>query len=386
VRLNRAISAALVAALLAGCQTVGGYYNSLFGSSAPVEKPAELPSFTQTAQASVAWQARVSAANSYVFRPVVVGENVFVSGNAGDIASLDLRTGKSAWVAEAGTKLSAGVGSDGRTVVVATARGEVIALEASGRVLWKAQVSSEVLSTPVMDEGLVVVRSADGQLHGLEARDGRRRWLYQRPLPPLIMRSPAGVTVDRGGVFAGFPGGKAVAIALPTGGLGWEATVSLPKGATELERIADIVGAPAVEGSHVCAASFQGRLACFDAQRGSPVWARDLSSLVPLAIDSRYVFATDDKNAVHAFERGAGTSVWKQDKLAGRGLTGPQVFGRYVAVGDFQGYIHLLNRDDGSFAARVPTDGSAVLSQPVATKAGLLVQTRNGGIFMIAIP
>lgn len=376
----------LVAVLLGGCQTIGGYYDRLFGSSAPVEKPAELPAFTPTVQAGVAWQAKVSPADVFAFRPVVADDRVFAAGSQGDVISLDLRSGKASWSAQTGVRLSAGAGSDGKVVAVATLKGEVFALDGAGRVLWKAYVTSEVLSPPVVDEGLVIVRTGDGRIHGLSAQDGRRRWQYQRALPSLVMRSPAGMTVERGGVFVGLPGGKAIALAASSGALGWEATVSLPRGSTELERVADVVGAPAVEGAHVCAASYQGRLACFDAQRGTVVWARDFSSLVPLAIDGRYVFATDEKNAVHAFERGSGSSIWKQDRLSGRGLSGPQVVRNYVAVGDFQGYVHLLNRDDGSFAGRVATDGSPIISQPLVTRAGLLVQTKSGGVFLIAIP
>jgi outer membrane protein assembly factor BamB len=261
----------------------------------------------------------------------------------------------------------------------------VLALDADGKLQWKAYLSGEIFSAPRIEEGIVAVKSGDGRIHGLAAQDGRRRWLYQRALPALTVRSPAGLSVMNGGVFAGFPGGKLVALLLNNGALAWEATVATPRGSTELERITDIVGAPLVDGRMVCAIAYQGKAACFDALKGSQLWARDLSGIMPLAAGARYVYATDDQGNVHALDKATGASIWRQERLTGRGVSGAAAIGNYVAVGDYQGYVHFLNQADGAFAARVPTDGSAILLPPVATRDSVLVQTRNGGVFSIAL-
>jgi outer membrane protein assembly factor BamB len=131
--------------------------------------------------------------------------------------------------------------------------------------------------------------------------------------------------------------------------------------------------------------AFQGRIACFDAQSGTSIWARDISSIAGMATDGRNLYITDDQNAVVALDRASGASLWKQERLFGRGVSGPLALGRYVAVGDFEGYVHFLSREDGSFAARIATDGSPVISPPVALDmTSLVVQTRNGGLFAIS--
>jgi outer membrane protein assembly factor BamB len=147
-----------------------------------------------------------------------------------------------------------------------------------------------------------------------------------------------------------------------------------------------VSGLPNVDGDRVCAVAYQGRAACFDAQSGSTIWARDLSSSAGLDADHRSVYITDDKNAVIALDKATGASLWKQEKLSGRGVSAPLAFGRYVIVGDFQGYVHVLSREDGSFVTRVATDGSAIGAPPVALDmSSLVVQTRNGGLFAVAI-
>jgi outer membrane protein assembly factor BamB len=141
-----------------------------------------------------------------------------------------------------------------------------------------------------------------------------------------------------------------------------------------------------VDGDRVCAVAYQGRAACFETQSGTTVWARDMSSVVGMDADHRSAFITDDKNAIVALDKATGASLWKQDKLVGRSVTAPLAFGRFVIVGDVEGYVHLLSREDGSFAGRIATDGSAIGAPPVALDANtFVVQTRNGGVFAIAV-
>ncbi|RPI46668.1 MAG: outer membrane protein assembly factor BamB [Betaproteobacteria bacterium] len=370
---------------LAGCETVGGYYDSFFGGSGTGPKPTELQTISPTAEARISWQAAVGSAGGFAFAPAVAGGSVLAANGAGEVLKLELATGKLLWRVETGTGISAGPGTDGRIAVVGTPRGDVVTIDDSGRVAWKAQLSGEILANPAVSDGLVVVKSGDGRIYGLSAADGRRRWSYQRNLPALTVRSPAGLTVVHGGVFSGFPGGKLVALVLNTGVLAWEATVATPRGSTELERMTDIVGAPLVDERAVCAVAYQGRAGCFDVLKGTQIWIRDMSGIMPLAADNRYVYSTDERGNVHALDKATGASIWKQERLTGRSVTGPAAIGNYVAVGDYQGYVHFLNRADGGFAARIATDGSAIRLSPVATRDSVLVQTRNGGLFSISI-
>ena len=385
-QLSRVVLVAALSLSLAagGCTTVGDYYDRWFGS-APAVKPAELVAIKPSASAKVLWQGNVGGADRYVFTPAVDATSVHAAGAAGQVSRFDVRSGKQLARIDTKNRLSGGVGSDGRLILVGTAKGEVLAFDANGTQLWKAQLTSEVLSAPQVDQGVVVVRSGDGRIFGFDASSGARKWIYQRALPALTVRTHVGVVVARGAVFAGFPGGRLVALALSNGNVGWEAAVALPKGATELERVADLSSLPVFDGKQICAVAYQGRVACFDMFKGSTLWARDISSISGMAMDSRNAYVSDDKSAVVAYDKITGASLWKQDKLFGRNISGPAVTGRYIAVGDFQGYVHFLSNDDGSFVARIATDGSAIMAQPHVIDGNILVQTRNGGVFAIAI-
>jgi outer membrane protein assembly factor BamB len=191
-----------------------------------------------------------------------------------------------------------------------------------------------------------------------------------------VRRFPGGV-ITRGALFTGTAGGKLLGMDLATGGLGWEGNVTTPKGATELERLADITSLPAVDPRQVCAAAYQGRVACFDVSRGTLLWSRDIGSLGGIALDNRYLFITDDKGAIQALDKTTGSSVWKQDKLGGRYPSGPVVIGDYLGVVDAEGYLHLLDRNDGRLVGRAATDGKPPLSQPMAAGEAAVWQSAS---------
>jgi outer membrane protein assembly factor BamB len=369
--------------VMSGCATVSDAINSVnpFRGSGP--KMAELRPITPTTEVRTLWSASTGKAGDYVFSPAVVGNAIYVAGNDGTISRLE--DSKTVWKIKAGQPLSAGVGANGRMLVVGTPKGDVLAFATEdGKPLWQARVSSEVLAAPAVADDGVAVKSGDNRVFLFDANDGGRKWVYQRSTPTLSIRSVGSPVFADRYIFVGFPGGKLVALSLQNGAPVWEGAVALPKGATELDRVADIVAPPVVDGRQICAVAFQGRVACFDmGQGGAMIWSRDLSSAVGLALDSRYLFVTDEKGAVHALDRLSGSSLWKQDKLTNRRVSGPAIRRGLVAVADAEGIVHFLSRDDGSFAARQKTDGTPVRTPVQLLGSSFLVQTVGGNVSAI---
>jgi outer membrane protein assembly factor BamB len=381
----RLLAALLLAAGLAGCGTVGGWFGMSDG--APRAKPAELAEIKATLSLTRGWEANVGPAKAYVFSPGTDGEAAYAAGADGRIVKLDLASGRELWRIDAGQALSAGVGVGEGLVLVGTPKGDLLAFRTDdGRAAWTARLSGEVLSLPATGAGVVAARSNDGKVWLLDAADGKQRWVYSRSLPALILRQPGGLLVTGQGVFAGYPGGKLAALSLANGAPLWETNVALPRGATELERIADVSGALAADERMVCAAAYQGRIGCFDQASGNAVWLREFSGLGGVGLGERFIFAVDEHAVVHGFDKLRGASLWKQEGLRDRQLSTPVVLnGGHVAVADFQGVVHLLGLDEGAIAARAGTDGSAVGGRMLPLNSGLLVQTGNGGVYAFKI-
>jgi outer membrane protein assembly factor BamB len=375
--------------LLSGCSSFTelktDVSEKLFG---PEDKdpPMALAEFKQTANAQVLWHAAVGEAGEFEFTPAVDGSAVYAASAEGEIVRLDAVTGKQVWRISAGERLSGGVGAGESLVLVGTPKGMVLAFDQSGKALWKSKVSSEVLSAPKVSAGVVVVRSGDSRIFGINVADGKRRWVYERATPSLTLRSAAGVTLADGAAYVGFAGGKLVALKVDDGKVLWEASVALPKGTTEIERIADITSLPVVAGRTVYAVAFQGRVAAVDRTNGRTQWNRDISSYTGLGANDDQVFVTHSGGAVYALDNNAGKSFWRQGALLNRRLSAPLPVGSLVAVADLEGVVHFLKQEDGALAARIQTDSSPAMAQLVDLgNSSLLLQTHGGGLYAISL-
>jgi outer membrane protein assembly factor BamB len=345
-------------------------------------KPGPMPNVTATVTPRINWQQSVGAAGPGI-APALTSAAVYAAAKDGTLTRLDPASGRPVWRVSAGRPLSAGPGAGDSIVVVGTDKGDVLAFDADGKALWTVRISSEVIAPPRVSDKVVIVFSGDGKIYGLAAADGKTMWVDPRTNPPLTIRNSAGGTVSRGGLLTGTAGGRLLAIDAQSGTIAWDSAVATPKGATELERIADVTSLPFVVEKEVCAAAYQGRVACFDIVRGTLIWSRDVSSLAGLTADAQRVYVVDDKDGVQAFDRSNGASIWKQDVLAKRRIGGPQLIGDQLGVVDVEGYLHLLSRADGAYVGRMATDGSLATTQPAQLGGGLVWQSEKGTVYSV---
>lgn len=368
--------------LLSACSSLS--WLNPFAKEDTKNAPAVLQNFTASMSVKNAWTVNLGAAGDYFFSPAIVGTDVYAASADGAIVKINSLTGQVAWKSKAELPLTAGVGANSKAVAVAGEKGVLFVFDEQGKFRWKAQASSEILSAPAVAEGVVVVHSIDNRISAFDIETGSLKWMVERPLPVLTLRMVTGITIKDQQAIISTPGGKLIDLALQNGGLRWEATAAEAKGATELERIVDMSGAPALVGNTTCAASYQGRVACFDVNNGALKWAKNISSEVGVAADERFAFAADNLGGVFAYDINGGATTWKNDKLTNRGLSTPTSFGRSVVIGDRFGFLHFLSREDGSFLARMPTDGSKIMSAPALAGNNLIVQTKSGAVVAFA--
>lgn len=333
--------------------------------------------------AAVAWSMPLSG-GGVNFQPVMAGDSLWAAARDGTVVRIDPSSGQPRWRVKLERPLIAGVGSDGETSVVAGRDGSLVALDGQGKVRWTAPSGAEVVTVPSVALGLAIVRTSDNRVSAFETDSGKLRWSFARQGPPLVLRQTSAIAMDSDAAYVGLPGGRLVSLSLATGALRWEAAIAVPRGSNEIERIADVVGSPLVSGREVCAVAFQGRVACVETATGRTLWARDVSAPAGFDLDARLLVVPDERGEVHAYSR-TGASVWRQDKLRQRALGAPLLMPRYAAIGDGTGLVHGLSRDDGAIAARLATDGSAIVAAPVAAGGLAVVQTTAGALYAIRL-
>jgi outer membrane protein assembly factor BamB len=171
-----------------------------------------------------------------------------------------------------------------------------------------------------------------------------------------------------------------IAFALGSGDVAWQAQVATAGGRSELDRLADVDSAVLVDGNDGFAVGYQGRVVMLALDSGQVWWSRDLSSYRAPAIDDTQVYVATSDGSMVALRRRDGTVVWQQDGLKRRGLSAPVVVGNAVVVGDFDGYLHWLDRDSGKFVARERPGKERISMAPVAADGRVYVVDDGGKV------
>lgn len=363
--------ALVVAGLVAGCAS----------SSRPTPTPLE--PLTPTLSARPVWNTRMDAVQ-FPLTVAVNGKTFTLAGSDGSVFAVDADSGRELWRTSAGGKLSAGVGSDGRFAAVVTRDGELVVFE-QGQVKWRKPLASRVATAPLVAGERVFVASVDRAVRGFDALDGRSLWVLQRPGDPLTL-AQAGVLAPFKDTLVVGQGPRMVGVDPTLGTVRWDVVVGSPRGANEIERLADLVAPSARVGDLVCARSFQAAVGCVDAQRGAVTWTRNVGGTDGIAADDQLVFGADASDRLTAWKTPSGDVAWSSDKYLYRGMSAPLIFGKSVAFGDIEGTVHLLSRETGEAQQRLTTDGSAIVAAPVLAGSTMLVVTKNGGLFAFRQP
>ena len=360
----RAVAAAVLLGL-AGCAT-------------DRPKPAPLQEFKPALAAREAWRHDLGSL-AFPMQAQLRDGMLVVASEDGTVRALDVLSGRVAWEARVGARLSAGVGSDGRWSAVVTRDNELITL-LEGRIVWRTRLAARTVTPPLVAGERVFVMPVNRVVQAFDAADGKRLWNLDRPGDALTLGLPGVLAAFKNTLLVG-QGPRLAGVDPSRGTIRWEVPLSSPRGANEVERLGDLVGPAARVGNLVCARSFQQGVACADADRGVIQWSRNLGGWQAVGADDQVVVAADASDRVSGWRTLTGESIWTSDRFLHRQLSGVAVSGRVAILGDAQGQVHFLDKLNGQPMLRMPTDGSPIAGSPLLAGTTVIVFTRRGGVF-----
>ena len=366
-------------------------------------KIADLPEIKQQFEPKVVWHESVGGVSSYFSRlkPMVAYNTVFSASRDGDVYAYDVLNGKEKWHSDLSdlehkrgffdskksAMLSGGVTVGENKVFIGSENGKLYALDAkNGDLVWQRTVKGEIIAKPAVDSGMVVVNTVSGLTEAFNSTDGKQEWVIEQEVPPLSLRGTSAPVIASGGVLIGSASGELKVFILASGQEGWTAQIGEASGSTELDRVIDVDSSAVIFGDKIYAIASRGNLSAIDLRSGRIIWKRQFSSYRSIAIDGNNIFITDVKGHVYSLDRINGLEQWSQLSLTNRNVTGPVVMGNYVVVGDFEGYLHWLNKDTGEIVAQHNVDGSGVYATPVVVDGVLYAQSRDGDLEAIKTP
>ena len=369
---------------LNGCSAFGGL--KFWESEDEEEGPAELFTISPSVDIYTDWSESFGNENNFGrLIPAVYDGKVYFISSEGYLASLDVQSGTTEWYKSTNDVVSGGVAVNFKTIMYGTLDGNLVTLDyKDGKELWRSKTSSEVLTAPVTDGNMLIVQTGDGRIAGYDFKSGERQWFHQTTLPKLTLRGTSRPYIEQGFIFAGFANGKIAMIYPDSGAIRFEIPVTINEGKSELERIIDIDGKSLITNDLLIAASYQGNITAINLREGRPDWQEDISTIKDLSLNGNRVVAVDEKDTVKAFGVATGAILWEQNDLRLRKLTSPVSIRNLVAVGDLEGYVHLLDAKNGDFIGRKKISRKPIL-ELTSERNFLLAVDESGKIFKLSL-
>jgi len=361
-------------------------YIPWFGDDEEVEielrEPLELTEIVPQVRIQQNWQVSLSGDiedTRIPLRPHVYADKIAYTSTGGDVAVYDIASGRSIYSSSAAESVSAGVGGNEQILIVGTLDGDVLAINQSdASQVWSVNIGSEIVAIAHTQGEKAIIRTNVNRIVALSMVTGEKLWTASQTSPVLTLRGASVPLVKDGIIYAGMDNGKVIAVSSDSGNVIWESRVSIPSGRSELERIVDIDGQLAADSEHIYAASYHGRVVAISRINGRINWSRDIPSTVGVAVDDTLVYVTDRDDNVWALEKDTGISVWKQEDLLYRQLSAPVVQSNAVLVGDLEGYIHALSKEDGSIIGRANLSKEAIHTSSLSTSSAAYIMDANG--------
>ncbi len=378
----------LLSSLLSACAGINLNPLTWWGDD-EVNPPANLVNIDEEVELDRVWSVSIGNGqgdNYTELTPVIDGNAIFAASENGNVLSVELDSGDTLWRTRLESEITGGVGAGNGMVLVSTREAEVIALnQFTGDELWRRQVSSEVLSAPQTNGDVVVVQTVDEKLVALDAVDGSQRWTYETTLPPLTLRGTSKPVIATGSVIAGFSNGTLVSVAAEDGVWQWEERVAVPEGRYDIDRVIDVDGDLMLDGQRIFASSYQGNLMALDIATGRIVWGMPASSYHGMARGLGNIYYCSESSHVVAVRDNSETVTWENTDLEYRAITAPTAVNNYVAVADFEGYVHLISQIDGRIVGRTRVDNDGVRSNILNRDGRLYVFGNSGRLTALAL-
>ncbi|WP_310607396.1 outer membrane protein assembly factor BamB [Buttiauxella brennerae] len=376
--------------LLSGC--------SLFSGEEDVVKMSPLPTVENQFEPEKSWSTSVGSGIGDFYsnlHPAWQDGNIYAADRRGTVKAVNADDGKEVWSVDLSEKtnfyssnlpalLSGGVTVDGAHVYVGSEKAQVYALNTSdGSIAWQSKAAGEVLSRPVVSDGLVLVHTSNGQLQALGEADGAVKWTVNLDMPALSLRGESAPAIAFGAAIVGGDNGRVSAVLMKQGQMIWQQRISQATGATEIDRLSDVDTTPVIVNGVVYALAYNGNLTALDLRSGQVMWKRELGSVNDFIVDANRIFLVDQNDRVVALNADGGVTLWTQSDLLHRNLTSPVLYNGYLVVGDSEGYMHWINADDGRFVAQQKVDSSGFQTEPVVASDKLLIQAKDGTLYAI---
>ena len=326
-------------------------------------------------------------------QPVVAGGRIYAVDAGDTVTAFDAQSGGQAWrvdltpADENDDLFGGGLAIDGERLFVTTPYGEVAALDvASGKVLWQIKVGGPLRSAPAASGGRVFVVTTDNQLFALAQDDGRRLWDYTALAQDAGLLGGSTPAVAGAVVVAAFSSGELFAFSVDSGRTLWSDSLAGTARGDAIATLADIRGLPVIDRGRVIAVSNSGTMTAIDLERGGRLWNASIGSSQTPWVAGDFVYVLSTAGEVICLTRDEGRVRWieslpqfqnEKDREDPIVWSGPVLVGDRLIVTSTAGDALSLSPYTGEPLGRIQLPSSAHLP-PIVANSTMYMLSDNG--------
>ncbi len=306
--------------------------------------------------------------------------DLFVGTSRGDVWALDL-SGRVKWR----TRLDGPVES--RPLVVrdrvlaGTISGAVYALQrTNGKVLWKFQGYGAFQGDLAEQDGLVYALTSLNKLYVLTLEDGRLHWSREHDgARGYTVRGQSSPVLVRDRLLYGLSSGQLVCLDLARRGeILWTAPLEENTG----EHYVDSDVTPVVSEDRVYTASFRSGVAALSLETGDVLWRYPVEGVTRMLLHRDRLYFVSSSAGLHCLGLD-GRLLWRQQGNLGT-VTGLQIVGRRLLVSFDESGLLALDPDTGFFHQKFDT-GSGLSGGFSVQTPWLSALANNGRLYLFQL-
>lgn len=377
----------IVSLMLVALAACGGRQPVLEENQTVAQAPT--PEVAKNSTASIQWRASSAGSKNggANFTPAVQGDNIYVASRNGRVEGFSLATGDNIFSAKLDASLVSGVGANASSIIASTSTGTIIALDINdASEKWRHEVGRSISAAPAANDQLVVIRTIDGHIIGLNAVTGEQIWALERPVAALSVGQDAPSLLAGEGVVSGFSSGRVLVNNIYNGSTFWEKRAFRPSGKNEIERLIDIDAQPVLAGQTVLIGAFKGGVIAYNLRDGEEIWRNEAAATRKImAVSEGLLAITGPQSQVSLHELTTGNLNWQSDELLGHGLTEPVLTENALIVGTLDGDLYFFDLSNGDISSRLSIGRSAITAL-FKVGQGIIAYSANSGALSLIQP
>lgn len=282
-----------------------------------------------------AWSAEIAGASRYErlgAAPVVGEGKLFAVDTSAKLHAFDAATGAKLWTVQigdakdvagglsfltgemtgnAGSLFGGGVSYDGGKVYATNGLGDVAAFNAAdGSQIWKKRPGGPLRGSPGIGAGSIYVVSQDNQVFALRMSDGNLEWSRAGTLETANVFGVGTPAIAQETVIAGFSSGELAAYRSENGQEVWQDALARTSISTAVASLSDVDADPVVDQGRVFAVGLGGRTVAIELNTGQRLWEINVAGISTPWVAGEWLFVVTEEAKLLCIARASGKVRW----------------------------------------------------------------------------